>query len=139
MTHSDAAKEYASSRWQDGTIGWFEAAGDFDAGAAYDAPPLKAWERAMLGAAPAPVLLTADDPRIKDGARIQTSDEYTVGDSRMQVRHVVARIDDGIAVYLLAETPDDDEPILDALRVGGFVADQLASLRAAGYDVVKRA
>ena len=53
--YSDAAKEYASSRWHDGTIGWFEAAGDFDAGAAYDAPPLKAWERELLGADPEPV------------------------------------------------------------------------------------
>jgi hypothetical protein len=43
-----------------------------------------------------------------------------------------------VTAYLVSR-PDPDDPILDALRVGGFVDAQLASLRAAGYDVVKRA
>ena len=122
-TYSDAAKEYASSRWQDGTIGWFEAAGDFDAGAAYDAPPLKAWERELLGAAPAPVLLTADDPRIRPGARVRWVRELHV----VRLPQDAGAIDEtsvpavqngcrspfaGEAWYLIAEAPDPDADVV---------------------------
>ena len=106
--------------------------------------------------APEPVRLTdPDDPRWKDGALVRGEfkdgsaiEGYLETDKRLRfIRY--GEIDPGTwyinldnevpKVYLLAEAPDDDEPILAALRVGGFVADQLAALRAAGYDVVKRA
>jgi hypothetical protein len=95
-----------------------------------------------------PVRLTADDPRWRDGAKVRG--EFADGSAIEGTLHAYKRAEihyredngfmyaDAFArVYLLAEAPDDDEPILDALRVDGFVDAQLASLRAAGYDVVK--
>jgi len=96
------------------------------------------------GATTEPVRLTdPDDPRIKPGARVRTCIDYVLAersDGPIFGRHLRGIYPDE-TTYLLAEAPDpdDDEPILDALRVGGFVDAQLASLRAAGYDVVKRA
>jgi hypothetical protein len=151
-THSDAAKEYASSRWQDDTIGWFEAAGDFDAGAAYDAPPLKAWERELLGAVPAPVLLTdPDDPRIKSGALVSITQSYgDDGESNTYTRRICTtsgwgvlgvrgRIAEGQRALLLAEAPDPDADVRVALNLASRdnLDEMLANLREHGWDVVK--
>jgi hypothetical protein len=111
----------------------------------------------LFASAPAttePVRLTdPDDPRIRAGALVAMEEkhnkrgEYIRYHRRLQDSgyrtYTVAYVKEQLsgrtscAYYLIAEALDDDEPILDALRVGGFVSDQLASLRAAGFKVVR--
>jgi len=145
--HSNAARawareQYAADLRRYGHLSDGDAMTAFDAGAASVAPPTPQklpW-------------ITTDDPRWRDGAKVRG--EFRDGSAVEGTLEMSAAeggwwivyllecstwVTEFTTVYLLAEAPDDDEPILDALRVGGFVDAQLASLRAAGYDVVKRA
>jgi len=110
---------------------------------------------------PEPVLLTSEDPRWRDGAKVRgvfadgTAVEGWVDDSG-QGRLCVPRayIPDVAshtwwrtrfaAVSLLAEAPDPDADVVVrlvevGLEDGDRARDLLTDLRAAGYDVVKRA
>jgi len=211
-THSDAAKKYAFDLARkarlDHMLGCICVTCEdeclaFDAGAAYDAPPLAAWERELLGADPEPVrccdlvgepfdhaidsgwlcevhthhtcgstdphepgcglvplvnlaelkgwpattepvLLTADDPRIRDGATVRTDFEIGSDSDSWNTDEVRLWVGGGQPVYLLAEAPDPDADVLFALRTtmpGEYKPTPeyvLTVLRAAGYDVVKR-
>jgi len=91
---------------------------------------------------PAPVLLTdPEDPRIRPGARVRYVSDHCVGDgfSPFTVKQWVK--DSPTEVYLIAEAPDPDAEVLDAMEeTEGRRSDEaLAHLRALGYDVVKRA
>jgi len=100
--------------------------------------------------APAPVLLTADDPRIRDGAKAETRRAFTIGEpgwSESWVTEVIRA--DGARVYLLAEAPDPDADARRALeiaiglnvstgRVPELAVEVLATLRDNDYDVTKR-
>ena len=192
-THSDAAKKYAFDLARkarlDHMLGCICVTCEdeclaFDAGAAYDAPPLAAWERELLGAdpepvrccdlvgepfdhaidsgwlcevhthhtcgstdphepgcglvplvnlaelegwpepVPAPVLLTADDPRWRDGAKIrgefadESAVEGRIRDGVLWVALMLGGFGFGemTAVYLLAEAPDPDADRLHVLN-----------------------
>ena len=223
-THSDAAKKYAFDLARkarlDHMLGCICVTCEdeclaFDAGAAYDAPPLAAWERELLGADPEPVrccdlvgepfdhaidsgwlcevhthhtcgstdphepgcglvplvnlaelkgwpattepvLLTADDPRIKVGALVEiTSTKGKREGASVTYRNFVTdtprsawcvdeirdEITKGATFVLLAEAPDPDVDVLDAMeQTEGTKSDEaLAHLRSLGHDVVKRA
>lgn len=135
-TYSHAAIEWAATH----PTTWSAAA--FDAGAASVTP------------VPAPVLLTADDPRIVAGALVEVTYPSENGES-VTYRH---RVEAGstarawsvgavkstiplVAVLLIEEAPDPDVDVLDAMEAtyGKNSDEALADLRAAGYDVVKRA
>lgn len=100
-------------------------------------------------------LVTADDPRLK-GARVRAEfdsansvlayegvveewDTYRNGDARLVVANVY--IKSATRVYLLAEAPDPDIEVREALEAADEAsctyAGMLDALRAAGYDVVK--
>lgn len=164
MIYSDAAKAYAENHHGDSVPGDWYCARDsvrafvraaFDAGAA-SAPaasrPLVAWERELLGE---PVLLTADDPRWRDGAKVRG--EFADGTAiegiliRREIRYgdpdyYYLYTGNLAAVYLLAEAPDPDaELIADLEYADQMMVDReekwapqvLKAVRAAGYDVVK--
>ena len=147
-SYSNSARAYTDDIIDDATSSvWFAISHAFDAGAASVAPPTPQ----------KPAWITTDDPRWRDGAKVRgefRDGSAVEGTLEMSAAEggdppggwwIVYLLDcstwvtEFTTVYLLAEAPDDDEPILDALRVDGFVDAQLASLRAAGYDVVKRA
>jgi len=99
---------------------------------------------------PAPVLLTADDPRWRDGAKVRGEfEDGSAVEGRLSIRPSVTEIvyyqgGRGVrrcsAVYLLAEVnPDAD--VLDAMeQTEGERSDEaLAHLRSRGFDVVKAA
>jgi len=105
---------------------------------------------------PEPVLLTADDPRIKVGALVEiTSTKGKREGASVTYRNFVTdtprsawcvdeirdEITKGATFVLLAEAPDPDVDVLDAMeQTEGTKSDEaLAHLRSLGYDVVKRA
>lgn len=147
MTVSTAARAYSRDHCtiNHSALESCEVESAFDAGCAH---ALATVTPRTIKPEPAPVLLTdPEDPRIKPGARVRVVLEATVSaDPWGELRpgwvadHINGTYKVTEGVYLIAEAPaDPDEPILAALRVNGFVADQLAALRAAGYDVVKQA
>ena len=100
--------------------------------------------------------VTADDPRIKPGARARVEfdtangvtahesvvaewDMYHNGDVRLTV--ATAYVQGAARIYLLAEAPDPDAEVREALEAAAgdscTYAGMLDALRAAGYDVVK--
>ena len=100
-------------------------------------------------------LVTADDPRLK-GARaraefdransvtayegvVEEGDTYRSGDVRFTLANVCLK--SATRVYLLAEAPDLDAEVREALEAADEAsctyAGMLDALRAAGFDVVK--
>ena len=98
----------------------------------------------------------ADDPRIKPGARARVEfdsangvtahegvvvewDPYRNGDVRLTVANTY--VQSATSIYLLAEAPDPDAEVLEAIGAADEAsityAGKLALLRAAGFDVVK--
>ena len=98
---------------------------------------------------PVPARLTdRDDPRIRDGARVRL--DITIGGPSWYADEVCEWVDGDEPVYLLAEAPDPDADMRDVLHdalSGPLLAELnddelnhvLRNVRAAGYDVVKRA
>ena len=106
---------------------------------------------------PAPVLLTADDPRIKPGARVQYRIDTTLvngladgatHDARLVSACIRAQIPQNPplwtiqgypAVYLIAEAPDPDVDVRVALNLASRdnLDEMLANLREHDWDVVK--
>ena len=102
---------------------------------------------------PAPVLLTADDPRWRDGAKVRgefadgSAAEGFVSGNFVNVSHDIngcawpRRV--FTAVYLIAAAPDPDADTLEVLNRAYNdqcnIGEMLDEIRAAGYDVVKRA
>lgn len=145
--YSPAAREHANRRPSvHVTIGCV-CVGCEDVMCAFDAGHAAALATVSAEPEPAPVRLAdPDDPRIKPGAVLQwhnIDEPFTVGGgvtNANAIRSTLRKEKSHSGLYLIAEAPaDPDEPILAALRVNGFVADQLAALRAAGYDVVNQA
>jgi len=113
---------------------------------------------------PAPVLLTADDPRWRDGAKVRGEwpdgsvcegwlQSLTILPGKWFIKHggCGGSVDvDHVLVYLITEVPDPDADVRDVLH-DAFAAPSIAELdddeldhvlrnvRAAGYDIVKRA
>jgi len=121
---------------------------------------------AIIAPAPAPVLLTADDPRWRDGAKARgVFEDGTAVEGIVEGNTLAAGSQStcGIyrnrghfaAIYLLAEAPDPDADTITMLAAAACEAwgelwpdDKadsdwypavLATIRAKGYDVVKRA
>lgn len=110
----------------------------------------------LLAPASPPVLLTADDPRWRDGAKVRG--EFEDGTAvECIIRNGVAWLGESLfgfgfgdyaRVILLAEAPDPDADLVSTLRRildKGYVVDLapapqlLSAIRAAGYVVTKRA
>jgi len=130
--YSHAAIEWAATH----PCAW--SAAGFDAGAA-------------SVTAPEPVRLTdPDDPRNVAGARVRIVMECTVsGETYADTSpawvagHIRGVYRPTVGVYLLAEAPDPDADALEALNLAYNdqcnIGEMLDALRAAGYDVTKRA
>ena len=117
--YSDAAKKYAgSSVHGDSYSLWATIARAFDASAALLAP--------ASPPVPAPVLLTADDPRWRDGAKVRGEFEDgsavegiveggSLAAGSQSTCGIYRNRGHFAAVYLIAESPDPDADVRQAL------------------------
>ena len=131
--HSPAAAAYAATRWVVDSNGYHEAAQSFDDGAAHRSAELLAFADAVWPAPfPAPVLLTADDPRWRDGAKVRgefadgSAVEGILRDGVLWVALMLGGFSFGemSAVYLIAAAPDPDadkrQAVIEVLHGLGY-------------------